>query len=84
MRLGWEFIYEFMKTSKTQTSEAPEGDLVLREMWRAKDKLSAARGHSIDRLFSKTRERQKESGHRVINLQNQASGGMKQANIELG
>jgi hypothetical protein len=44
-------------------------DLVLQEIWRIKDKLSAARGHSIDRLFADARERQKHSGHPVVNLQ---------------
>ena len=44
-------------------------DLVLQEIWRIKDELSAARGHSIDRLFTEARERQKLSGHPVVNLQ---------------
>jgi hypothetical protein len=51
------------------TIETTEGDLVLREIWRIKDKLSAARGRSIDRLFAEARERQKLSGHPVVNLQ---------------
>jgi hypothetical protein len=46
-----------------------EGDLVLREIWRVKDKLSAARGHSINRLFAEAREWQKHSGHPVVNLE---------------
>jgi hypothetical protein len=45
------------------------GDPLLREIWRIKDELSAARGHSIDRLFAEARERQKHSGHPVVNLQ---------------
>ena len=48
-----------------------EKDLVLREVWRAKDALSAARGHSVDKLFTDLREREKRSGHRVVNLQEQ-------------
>ena len=40
------------------------GDLVLQEIWRIKDELSAARGHSIDRLFAEARERQKHSATR--------------------
>ena len=43
-------------------------DEVLQEVWRAKDALSAARGHSVEKLFADTRERQKHSGHRVVNL----------------
>ncbi|MGI8604442.1 MAG: hypothetical protein ACR2OZ_15825 [Verrucomicrobiales bacterium] len=45
------------------------GDLVLQEIWRIKDELSAARGHDVHRLFAEARERQKHSGHPVVNLQ---------------
>jgi hypothetical protein len=45
------------------------GDLVLQEIWRIKDQLSATRGHSIDRLFADAHKRQKHSGHPVVNLQ---------------
>lgn len=41
------------------------------DYWRIKDELSAARGHSIDRLFAEARKCQKHSGHRVVNLQGQ-------------
>jgi hypothetical protein len=44
-------------------------DLVLQEIWRIKDTLSASYGHDVDRLFAETRERQKLSGHPVVNLQ---------------
>lgn len=44
-------------------------DLVLKEIWRIKDTLSAAYGHDVDRLFADARERQKHSGHSVVNLQ---------------
>ena len=56
------------KTTETTNVEM-EKDLVLREVWRAKDALSAARGHSVEKLFSDLREREKHSGHRVVNLQ---------------
>ena len=56
------------KTTQTASTEM-EGDLVLREVWRAKDALSAARGHSIDKLFADLRKREKKSGHPVVNLQ---------------
>jgi phosphopantetheinyl transferase (holo-ACP synthase) len=56
------------KTPQTVGAEM-EGDLVLREVWRAKDALSAARGHSIDKLFADMRKREKKSGHPVVNLQ---------------
>ena len=51
-----------MKTSQST-------DLVLQEIWRIKDTLSAAYGHDVDRLFAQTRENQKKSGHPVVNLQ---------------
>ena len=55
------------KTIGTSDIES-EKDLVLREVWRAKDTLSAARGHSVDKLFADLSEREKHSGHRVVNL----------------
>jgi hypothetical protein len=56
------------KTTQTTNVET-EKDLVLREVWRAKDALSAARGHSVKKLFADLRAREKRSGHRVVNLQ---------------
>ncbi len=56
------------QTTQTVNTEM-EGDLVLREVWRAKDALSAARGHSIDKLFADLRQREKKSGHPLVNLQ---------------
>ena len=57
--------------NQTTDSRLPKakGDLVLQEMWRIKDELSAARGHDVHRLFAEARERQKHSGHPVVNLQ---------------
>ena len=49
-------------------------DLVLREVWRAKDALSVARSHSIDKLFADLRKREKKSGHPVVNLQTKSAG----------
>jgi hypothetical protein len=57
-----------MKTKKEPALDRG-GDLVLQEIWRIKDELSAARGHDVHRLFAEARERQKSSGHRVVNLQ---------------
>ena len=56
------------KLPKTMTG-ATGGDLVLQEIWRAKDTLSASYGHDVDRLFADARKRQKLSGHLVVNLQ---------------
>jgi hypothetical protein len=67
------------RTSKTTACLETEGDLVLREVWRAKDSLSAARGHSVDKLFADLRRRQKQSGHRVVNLQDPRKTGRRKA-----
>jgi hypothetical protein len=57
-----------MKTVK-KTAVQNGGDLVLQEIWRIKDELSAAREHNVHRLFAEARKRQKLSGHPVANLQ---------------
>ena len=44
-------------------------DLVLQEIWRIKDTLSASYGHDVNRLFADARKRQKLSAHPVVNLQ---------------
>ena len=43
------------------------GDLVLQEVWRAEDTLSAQYGHDLDKLFAETHEREKLSGHPLVN-----------------
>ncbi len=53
------------KTTDIQTVKAT-GDLVLQEVWRAKDTLSAQYGHDLDKLFSETRQREKLSGHPLV------------------
>ena len=57
-----------MKTANEPTKRST-GDLVLQEIWRIKDQLSAARGHDVHRLFTEARERQKHSGHPIVTLQ---------------
>jgi len=64
------------KTAKAPTTQSG-GDVVLQEIWRIKDELSAARGHDVHRLFAEARKRQKLSGHRVVNLQNRKSSRRK-------
>ena len=44
------------------------GDLVLREVWRAKDTLSAEYGHDLDKLFAETSQRELKSGHPLVKL----------------
>ena len=56
-------------SDKKTLPKVESGDVVLREMWRIKDELSAARGHDVHRLFAETREREKLSGHPVVNLE---------------
>ena len=56
------------KMTDIQTAK-PTGDVVLQEIWRIKDTLSASYGHDVDRLFAQARENQKKSGHPVVNLQ---------------
>ena len=58
-----------MSKTTEKTNIEKENDLVLREVWRAKDALSTARGHSVDKLFAELREHEQRSGHRVVNLQ---------------
>ncbi len=43
-------------------------DEVLQEVWRIKDELSAARGHSVEKLFADARKNQKRSGHRIVSF----------------
>jgi len=59
-----------MKTAH-EPAEQGTGDLVLKEIWRIKDELSAARGHDVHRLFAEARERQKHSGRPVVSYQKQ-------------
>jgi hypothetical protein len=42
-------------------------DLVLQEIWRIKDTLSASYGHDVRRLFAETRKRENLSGHPLVN-----------------
>lgn len=44
------------------------GDLVLHEVWRAKDTLSATYGHNLDKLFAETSKRELKSGHPLVKL----------------
>jgi len=43
-------------------------DVVLQEIWRIKDALSASYGHDVHRLFAETREHEQNSGHPLVNL----------------
>jgi hypothetical protein len=54
-------------TTTTETRSAkPTGDVVLQEIWRIKDSLSAAYGHDVKRLFAETRKRERLSGHPLV------------------
>lgn len=53
---------------KLLRDQPTDGDLVLQEVWRAKDTLSAQYGHDVDQLFAGTSKREKLSGHPLTNL----------------
>ena len=55
--------------NRTTDKQPPKatGDLVLQEVWRAKNTLSAQYGHDLDKLFAETHEREKLSGHPLVN-----------------
>ena len=55
------------KASETWPAKA-SGDLVLQEVWRAKDTLSAQYGHDLDKLFAEMRKREKRSHHPLVGL----------------
>ena len=55
------------KATDLQPAKAT-GDLVLQEVWRAKDTLSAQYGHDLDKLFAETRKREKRSHHPLVGL----------------
>ena len=54
--------------SKTTDIQTPKttGDVVLQEIWRIKDALSASYGHDVKRLFAETRQSEKLSGHPLV------------------
>jgi hypothetical protein len=53
------------KATETRPPKAT-GDLVLQEVWRAKDTLAAEYGHNLNKLFAETRKREKLSGHPLV------------------
>ena len=53
------------KTTDLQTAKTT-GDVVLQEIWRIKNTLSASYGHNVKRLFAETRKREKLSGHPLV------------------
>jgi hypothetical protein len=55
------------KTTDSQPAKAT-GDLVLQEVWRAKDALSSEHGHDLDKLFAETSKREKRSGHPLVSF----------------
>ena len=54
-------------------------DLVLQEVWAAKDSLSASYGHDVSRLFAEARRRQKSSGRRIVNLEDSNKSSRRKA-----
>ncbi len=68
-----------MRNATKELKPNQSTDLVLQEIWRIKDALSASYGHNVDRLFADARKRQKLSGHRVVNLQDSRKTGSRKA-----
>jgi hypothetical protein len=62
-----------MNKTTTEAIAMNGGDVMLQEIWRIKEELSAGRGHDVHCLFAEARERQKHSGHPVANLQERAT-----------
>jgi len=68
-----------MSTMTKKPTAYHSTDEVLQEIWRTKDALSAARGHSVEKLFADARERQKRSGHPIANFSKGKSSRQKAA-----
>jgi hypothetical protein len=45
-------------------------DEIIREVWRAKDELAKQFNYDMEALAAELRKRQKESGRKVVNLEN--------------
>ena len=58
-----------MSNATKEPKPNQSNDLVLQEVWRIKDALSASYGHDVHRLFAGLREREQKSGRLVVNLQ---------------
>ena len=61
-----------METGKGKYFPGPEGDEILREVWAAKDALSASYGHDPKRLFEITRaneELSRQAGWKFVGLE---------------
>ncbi len=56
----------------TPYEELMSGDVVMQEVWRAKEALAAEYGHDSHKLFERLREREKTSGHVVVNFEAEA------------
>jgi hypothetical protein len=55
-------------SERTEIPMERSGDVVLPEVRCAKETLSVQYGHDLDKLFEKTREREKLSGHTLVEL----------------
>ena len=53
----------------SETKPSLSGDVVLQEVWRAKDVLSAEYGHDLNKLLTLTREHEKTSGHEIVSFE---------------
>jgi hypothetical protein len=67
-----------MNDAKTHLQECFTGDLVLKEIWQAKEALSATYKHDLDRLFADARKSQEISGHKIVDFSKEAENTSKQ------
>ena len=58
-----------MKNENSTVTKADQStDMVLKEIWRIKDMLSAAYSHDVHRLFAEARKHEKDCGHPLVSL----------------
>ena len=57
------------KNEKTAYEDITSGDVVLQEVWQVKESLAAQYGYDIKKMCEAAREREKTSGHPVVNFQ---------------
>ena len=55
-----------MSNATKELKPSQSTDLVLQEIWRIKDTLSASYGHDVHRLFADLRKREQLSGHPLV------------------
>jgi hypothetical protein len=52
-------------------------DEIIREVWKAKDEIAQECGHDLHKLAALLRKKQKQRGHKTVNLANQHAAGSR-------